>query len=87
MRVAPLSLHTMVCGYSKFPVSSIVAVSAARGAVSHRRMRGPAYRHGPGSFRSGGLLDGKPPSLPVTMAMRLYRLGCRISRSGAPPPS
>ena len=41
----------------------------------------------PAAFAASASSTEKPPSLPVTMATRLYCPGCSTSRRGAPPPS
>ena len=63
-------------------------VNAANGAVSQRKIRGPNPTvTAPAAFAASASSTEKPPSLPVTMATRLYCPGCSTYRSGAPPPS
>ena len=61
--------------YSRLPVSSMAAVRAVRGAVSHRRMRGPKPTVTAPAALAASASTEKPPSLPVTMAIFLAQPG------------
>ena len=66
----------------------MAAVSAASGAVSQRKMRGPSpTATAPAAAACRASSGQKPPSLPVISARRYTLPGCNSARSGAPPPS